>query len=185
MPNWCNNHVIIEGSIDEVTALLDLASKGTDDDGVQNIFSFENVYPTPKTDNVNSFLGWHVDNWGTKWDLLQSTYGVKVSTPEPGGVEGCLVFEMHYETAWSPAVGFWLKVSELYPTLQITQQYFEEGMGFIGEVYVNSEELNESHSSLTNSHYIEAGAIFDSEGDIDWDATEEFDMWKVFPIETV
>lgn len=182
MPNWCSNHVVVEGSEEEVLSLLALASSGQDEDGFENVFSFENLFPTP-SDLLedDGWYMWRVNSWGTKWDLNQPH--VKLEGPEKGGVEGCLVFQLFYETAWSPPLAFWSHVAKKYSTLKITQEFFEEGNCFIGQTFLNGEESTVDEYVLTDEMYFKAGAVFDDEGDIDWDNSAEFDMWKVFPLE--
>lgn len=186
MPNWCNNHVIIEGKKDEILELIDIASKGNNEDNVKNVFSFDNVFPTPEEalkDNNDGWYQWRINNWGTKWDIEQ--HADMLSDVESGGVDGNMVFELYYETAWSPAVAFWENVAKKFSSLKVTNEFFEEGNCFIGYAFICEGQIIEDVSRAIHPRdYIEAGAVLDEDNDVDWEASEDFDMWKLFPIES-
>lgn len=184
MPNWCSNHIIVEGEKSEILNLIDIASSGSDENNNKNFFSFENVVPTPK--ELLEGDGWHswrIENWGTKWDLHQDEK--MFSNLEQGGVEGNMVFHLKYETAWSPAISFWMQVSDKFKSLQITNEFFEEGNDFIGQVYiVEGNIVDEVSRAFTKKDYILAGAVLDDEGWVDWDATDNLDLWSLFPLDS-
>lgn len=184
MPNWCSNHVIVEGSKDEVLALLDIASAGYDEDNNKNVFSFNNILPTPEEvlrDDNNGWHSWRINNWGTKWDVEQSND--IMSGLVDGGVEGNMVFELYYETAWSPAVAFWGNVAKKFPSLKVTNEFFEEGNSFIGQVFISDGQVVEDISrDIQPRDYVEAGAVLDEDDDVDWESSEDFSMWSLFPL---
>ena len=68
MPNWCSNHVIVEGERDEVDRFLKMASQSVN--GEETVFSFNNVVPIKDEDlDGLDWLQVHYDFWGTKWDV--------------------------------------------------------------------------------------------------------------------
>lgn len=125
MPNWCGNRVTVDGSSKAVKEFKDKFLKG-------GISAF---YPTPKElESCRALTGeemkaldakygahdgysWRLDNWGTKWDV------------EPT-IEGDVI---EFESAWSPPIEAFEKISELNPDLRFAMIYLEPGVGFLGE----------------------------------------------------
>lgn len=68
-----------------------------------------------------SWYDWSCDNWGTKWDALESK-----GTPEEG--------ELTFFTAWCEPKNVIEKLLEKHKTRKIEWQYEEEGMSFKGKV---------------------------------------------------
>ena len=182
MPNWCSNHVIVEGKKATIENLLETARDKTINDSFY--FSFNNVLPMPS--NLKQGLDhndWCYYKWGTKWDINNENNDFKFIEPVAGGVEGNYVFEMFYETAWSPALAFWYNVSQIFPDLQITQEFFEEGSAFIGQTYYSSDFIESVSQPLDTRYYVMAGAEVDENGYVDWDIDQEYDLWKCFPLD--
>lgn len=179
MPNWCSNHVIVEGVKGEVERFLRLAS-----DGVSGGFSFDNVIPLPDDNDMSSVEQFKTtyELWGVKWDVDCDDSTFVLGEALDGGVEGNSVFEMFYETPWGPAENFWINVCGLFPSFQVTQQFFEEGNGFIGQTYARNGFIERVNEHLTDKHYVTAGAVFDDDGYVDYDASDDFSLWNVFPL---
>jgi hypothetical protein len=181
MPNWCENEVWITGNADELQELFTEASKTpTDfDDSKEVKFLMNNLVPMPEGYIDDSrWYDWSIENWGTKWDLSQQYDDTRVYYTE-GDSEGGL----NYQTAWAPNRDFWQKVSERFPSLRIDLRYLEEGMCFMGqEIIQNGETIDEVyHNDISNEMYAKAGAVFDKDGDIDWDQSE-VNLWDMFPL---
>lgn len=73
------------------------------------------------------WYGWCLDNWGTKWgdcELVVNNFINKDSDTA--------TLELHYETAWGPALEALTHISTLFPKLIFYTFYREEGMGFAG-----------------------------------------------------
>jgi Ferredoxin-like domain in Api92-like protein len=66
---------------------------------------------------------WSVNNWGTKWDI--SSDDSEASSQDANSIM------LSFNTAWSPPIGFYEKMTEL--GFDITAFYLEEGMGFCGK----------------------------------------------------
>jgi hypothetical protein len=71
----------------------------------------------------NNWYDWCVRNWGTKWDVIdvakEYVYGEQYG-------------ELRFLTAWSPPEGVKMKIDEMFPDLDISWFYKEEGEGFAG-----------------------------------------------------
>lgn len=181
MPNWCSNHVIVEGPEENILNLISSASQGVDENGINNVFSFENIIPTPENElNGEGWYSWRLANWGTKWDLNQSL--IEFKEPVEGGATGCLVFEMFYDTAWSPASHFWSNVCKQFPNLKITEEFFEEGCEFLGQTYYSADFVEKIDVMLDTKMYVKAGAVLNDEGYVDWDIDQDYNLWSCFPL---
>jgi len=164
-----------------------------------NVFSFQNFHPTPnfigveedKTKSIeqktfewakgpdgvfDNWYDWNIGNWGTKWDLDQ--YGA-VSLSEITDIgNGKFSFGIGSSTAWSPALNFFAKLTELYP-VRVIYNYADEGMAFFGRAVIEGGEiLSDSSREITAEDYKTAGAVLDEEGNVDWDKTDEYDLYK-------
>lgn len=193
MPNWASNSVEVEGSVEDLKAILKRGKKGDRE------FSFAEFLPVPEylngatadpathmeefaaslhkdrsydyTDSYNWRLAW----WGTKWDLDESL-NIDRSRVEDG------VISFFYLSAWSPATQFWIGLSELYPNIKIVEKYYETGNDFIGESIIQDGILDEYCTSIEPEMYERAGAALDEDGFVDWDETEEFELFDAWPI---
>jgi hypothetical protein len=70
---------------------------------------------------------WNIREWGTKWEISQSTY---TATPNK------LMYS--YTTAWSPPVEAINKLAEMFPDLNFTSRFLDEGDNFAGEIHWES-----------------------------------------------
>ena len=194
MPNYCDAEVTIYGSRAALTALLAKAGEGTHEvatdwntetqkyektEQVPNTFSFDNFYPTPPEKlEGEGWYDWRIENWGTKWDLVQN--GTTI-TPITDNYEPNLDYEasfgMGFQTAWSPALGIFAKITEQFPDVFVQYKYVEEGMAFFGVAEIYGGEIEDDTRQITAEDYKIAGAVMDAEGEIDWDNTEEYDLY--------
>lgn len=188
MPNWSSSKVTIQGNVSELESILEQCVSE------EKPFSFEKFIPTPEgLDGEGSFndliasmqadpetfefkdwYSWRIAFWGTKWDLDENTI-VDVSKLGDG------VLQIEYYSAWSPALNFWKNFSKLYPSVTIVDRYFELGAGFIGEAVIHNGMMNDECQNVTDDIMARAGAVFDEDGEVDWEACE-VDMFSVFPL---
>jgi hypothetical protein len=195
MPNYCEGDVLFYGSREGLEKLKKQAEQGTYNFGVdwdsekreyknfrtkQNSFSFENFLPTPPDLlNGGGWYDWRVANWGTKWDLDQSQVAVapigKNYDPTYYPYEFC--WSVSFQTAWSPALGLFQKVSEQHPDILIEYKYIEEGMAFFGVATIEGGEVYEDTRKITSEDLKIAGCVLDSEGNVDWEQTDEYDLY--------
>jgi len=120
MPNWCYNSVTLENDdpkiIDEFEAVI------TKEDGQP----FQYLRPMPDSEEENWYM-WHVNNWGTKWDISVHDYERESPTS----------IRLFFDSAWSPPIAMYEYLNET--GWRVDAQYQEEGMGFIGS-YVDGED---------------------------------------------
>jgi hypothetical protein len=68
-----------------------------------------------KNYGANNWYDWHIQNWGTKWDC----YDV-ISHDDT---------EIHFNTAWSTPIRAMIRLSELFPDVEINVRYADEDFG--------------------------------------------------------
>ena len=110
------------------------------------VFAFHNIYnhrqagvsdedyikqpdysKSPLDFSGNNWYDWNVTNWGTKWDVAVVD-GEKYSDTELME-ESATSLAYRFNTAWSPPLPAIVKLSEQYPTLNISLSYEEETGG--------------------------------------------------------
>jgi hypothetical protein len=195
MPNWCDGEVEVYGSREDLEAILAQAGKGTykletDWDSETrkyknvseqpNKFSFENFFPTPEELLVGEgWYNWRTANWGTKWDLSQSELSLgEIQTADDPSKPYDLYFSIGLQTAWSPAFGVFEKISEQYPEVHIEYRFVEEGMSFFGIATFGEGQIFEDTRNITTEDLKLAGCVLDSEGNVDWEETQEYDLYR-------
>ena len=116
MANWCDNYMEITGSSDEIarfkrTCVVFAAE--------QAHLDFDAIVPVPGILTQKAF-DWACEHWGTDrwpWDF-------EVIRDEPNS------YECKFVTAWTPPVGIWRKLGEMFPTLEFSLSGFEPLMDF-------------------------------------------------------
>jgi hypothetical protein len=114
MPNWCDNHLTIEGR--DLFPFIQWLGNSP--------ISLERVLPIPE-DIECSPEEWCTDNWGTKWDVEEArTQPPILVTPTK--------IESDFETAWGPPIKALEALSGKFPDLKITLYFMETSSGFAG-----------------------------------------------------
>jgi len=104
----------------------------------------------------SDWYSWANANWGTKWSMEVTGYDYH---PEQG------VIHISGNTAWSPALPLWEKVSQKFG-VTISGNYVEEGMDFIGAFVVRDGRLFDSCGSF--SDHLPEG--------FDWDNDDAYEI---------
>jgi hypothetical protein len=102
------------------------------------------------------WYSWAHNNWGTKWSMEVTGYDFH---PEQG------VIHISGNTAWSPALPLWEKVSQKFG-VTISGHYVEEGMDFIGAFVVRNGRMFDSCGSF--SDHLPEG--------FDWDSGDAYEI---------
>ena len=90
---------------------------------------------------VTDWYGWKNKNWGTKWGAYdEGEWEINGDTAT-----------IAYQTAWSPATPFYMKVSQKFPTLAFTHKYSDEGGGFVGWETIENGEITANEDPEWNS----------------------------------
>lgn len=140
MPNHVQHNIEFEGPADQVTALLNYI-KGEEEG---NLFDFNTVIPMPdalkgttspcpaddelvKLYGHSDWYGWACDVWGTKWGAYDT------ALTEDG---------LRFQTAWSTAPKVFVKLSELFPEVQMRIDFADEDIGSnVGQFTYKGGEL--------------------------------------------
>jgi hypothetical protein len=160
MPNWCENTLFVYGPEADVQRFKQdvkavevgdggLAVPGASAGEYREIpLSFERHLPTPTDENgeltkgdnergMPDWYNWRVENWGTKWDLDDST---TLDDLDPD------YLRYSFDTAWSPPVEWLTFVAQQYPTLSFKLDYREPGMCFEGVLDVHKGDVQRNES---------------------------------------
>jgi hypothetical protein len=76
---------------------------------------------------VDNWYDWCVANWGTKWDVGRKNDDMSIQYEH-----GDTWAELAFMTAWSPPEGVHTKLCEMFPDLDISWFYREDGCQFAG-----------------------------------------------------
>ena len=139
MPNWCSNTLELSGDKEVIKKITDWhkdrQSGKTDDVGLFSLF-----YPLPselkdttspsrepnkaliEKYGADNWYDWNVAKWGCKWDANE----VCMAGETENGIR------LSFDTAWSPPIRFYEKLSADYPELIISASYYEGGCDFCG-----------------------------------------------------
>jgi hypothetical protein len=89
-------------------------------------------------DNIKKYgcptwYDWNCKNWGTKWNFRD------VTVSRPDFHEGELGYT--FSTAWSPPLPVIAKMSEMFPDLEFTIEYREEGLFYEGKLVIKNNKV--------------------------------------------
>lgn len=146
MPNYCENHLIVTGPPDDLARFV----AAVRDD--KRAFSFDRIIPYPERFRVldkawdDWFVAhphdsateteprggfdsggreWREENWGTKWDALDSVQFWYARAAE-----------YRFCTPYDPPKPVIRRAAELWPTLSFELNYYERGMQFHGTLCI-------------------------------------------------
>lgn len=84
----------------------------------------------PRDGFNNGGYEWCCENWGTKWNACCIN-----ATPIDERYQGTSVAHVLFETAWSPPEPVFKKMAEMFPLVDLTLNFFEQGCAFCGELH--------------------------------------------------
>lgn len=158
MPNWCENHFAVEGPREEMDRFVLALQTNPLQVEFPPKLTFNQLHPLPEEEKDN-WYDWHVENWGTKWDI-DNTEPYDYNFDEDAAN---LFYD--FDTAWGPPIEFVQKISQDFPKLLFTLKYHEPGMAFAGFY-----ETSATNNYETNEYY----DITHSREDYEKYAEEEF-----------
>lgn len=132
MPNWCSNNIHITGDNAEIKSLL--VQAGNEENEYSKFF-LNNFIPMPEVEAEN-WYSWKLSNWGTKWDI--GNVAIEINDKSASFI--C-------DTAWSPPLNAFNKISQQYPTLKFEIFYEEPGMDLCGKAIFENGILIENVSA--------------------------------------
>jgi hypothetical protein len=125
--DWMNSFVLAHSSMEDEEKIMEYAK------------SFVQMVNNIETYGFASWYTWRINNWNTKWDVSQSDIGIHIEAYKSN--RNKKKFLASFDTAWSPPIGVFQKLSEMYPDLDIKIAYFEGGCGFKGVTKFKGGEI--------------------------------------------
>lgn len=128
MPNWCDNRLYVEGSREDIAALIQAVNEGC-------MLDFMCPEPEHEKDvegEAPNWYSWRIRHWGTKWEVSAEV----VSAGEDWA-------NIVFDSAWSPpisAIGTWFDCDSENRSFNL--RFIEWDMAFCGEA--NSDGLVQS-----------------------------------------
>jgi len=121
MPNHTSNRLTVNGPTKERDKFIE------ENRGAEEQLSLEQALPTPPealgsnkitNGSMPTWYNWRVENWGTKWDVYDTTTWQDDT--------------IRFYSAWSPPLTWLQEVAKKYPRLSFELAYADEGGGFVG-----------------------------------------------------
>lgn len=113
MPNMTANYIEVQGEPLEIQKFLNRVRA---QDGV---FDFNGIILMPPGLNDEGRYDWRCRHWGTKWNAICFEIR-RESDIEDGHAT------VEFETAWTPPIPIFRRISELFPTLQFEFRWRDE-----------------------------------------------------------
>ena len=193
MANTCYNRVFITAS----KASLDAFEKAIQDLGGELGPALEALMPppddlpydNPKEERFGEFAdaldGNTEREYTTEYNWRLAYYGTKAVYPDGklNRIRDDLLI-LDYTTAWAPNIAYWQNVIKAVPRFldfQVKHQYFEDGIGFIGEAEIDQTDYKEYQEDLEITHWQKAGAII-LDDEILWESTTDVSLFDAFPL---
>ena len=147
MPNYCNNNIVITGP-NSVIDKIEKIANGDKGDLLQYFYPMpealkDTTAPLPKDatkeekakakENLKKYgydnwYDWRVENWGTKWDIMEF---YNINRKEIGEDESEI--SLGFDTAWAPALGAYERFINENSNCSLKAYYYEPGCDFMGE----------------------------------------------------
>ena len=167
MPNWCENQLSIYGKKEDMDKFISVIKAGEDEYKL-----LETLYPTPEELSIGdvsmtpdeqqlanqqkfgykSWYDWRIDKWGTKWPESD----LRIAQDYTNRADDRVEIAFGFDTAWSPPIEAFDKISMDYPNLLFCLYYEEPGMGFCGKnVWANGESIESYQGDLITDYFDE------------------------------
>lgn len=133
MPNWCMNYLTVDGEEVEVEKFVNQIPRDRDGLGEDLFQKFVSI------GNYNRDLA--IDKWGTKWDVDEidmSSWDSRIGRHDDGHTYS---FYANLQTAWSPPVEAFTRISAKFPNLDFGLVWYETGMCFYGYCFMKASEV--------------------------------------------
>ena len=147
MPNYCNNNIVITGP-NSVIDKIEKIANGDKGDLLQYFYPMPKALedtqaPLPnhatkeekakakenlKKYGYDNWYDWRVENWGTKWDIMEF---YNINRKEIGEDESEI--SLGFDTAWAPALGAYERFIDENSNCSLKAYYYEPGCDFMGE----------------------------------------------------
>lgn len=83
------------------------------------------IHENAKLYSATTWYDWNIEQWGTKWDVCDAYCdGIRKDKASKE-----YILEYEFETAWSMPENFFIKFSQMFPTVEITVEFADEDIG--------------------------------------------------------
>lgn len=148
MPNWCSNYITITGDKKSIQLLTRVLEDIPQEKRSESIIFETLIGREPEmSDTEYKSGGWYDANiswFGTKWDVSYNECQFQFT-------EDCII--MSPETAWSPPIGFGVRLHEKYG-VNVELQYEEPGCDFCGRTTIENQSVVEEDFNFLEGKYI-------------------------------
>jgi hypothetical protein len=169
MPNYCANYITISGD-EKSIGFLTRIIEGIPQEERNNSNVFETLIGREPEINDEQYVsgGWYNSNigwFGTKWDVSYNDCQFQFS-------ESSII--MMPQTAWSPPIGFGVRLHEKYG-VNVELQYEESGCDFCGRTIIENQEIiEEDYGFLEGKYKLDnEGFWYEVESDIEYAINDE------------
>lgn len=156
MPNWCNNNLIVNGDLVDITEFYNncLIENTSDYKNTDKVLTFAGSVPEPKMISEEDqkeyddkgWYNWRLENWGVKWEPNTNWYAFE---------NGYL--QIDFDTPWGSPTN-WLETTSLkYPNLEFRLEFYELGMMFRGVTEAHNGIVSQDEWDITKEDIIELG----------------------------
>ncbi len=153
MPNWCTNHLIIEGPKEDLQDIADhhfmieqyfptpVFKRDVFKNNKHDAESLEKIMKKIDQNETDDWYHWRVREWGVKWDcsLLCCFENNYEFDEEDNGI--CSI-HYYFQSPWEPPVEAYRKISFLYPLCNFTLFFIEESMCFVGYIKYDCSKIS-------------------------------------------
>ena len=94
---------------------------------------------------TDNWYDWAISNWGSKWGVYDET---EWNITEDGDMSSAGISK---QTAWSPVILAWERISKNYPTLEFFHEFADEGGAFVGNQLIQDGVVIEDNDYEWNS----------------------------------
>jgi len=119
MPNWCMNSLQITGSAEQIKEI----EAKLEESGGKEFFDIF-VKNAKDAGQEEEWYAYNHEHYGCKWNCDASSWDVDSG-------DGTTI-TISFDSPWGPPMAIFEKIQET-PGLSVLAQYYEPGMGFIGE----------------------------------------------------
>jgi hypothetical protein len=164
MPNWCSNYITITGDKKSISTLTEVLENIPQEQRDESIIFETLIGREPEMSEIDyENGGWYDSNirwFGTKWDVSYNDCQFQYT-------EDCII--MMPQTAWSPPVGFGVRLHEKYG-VNVELQYEEPGNGYCGRTTIeNQSVITEDYDFLEGKYKLDnEGFWYEVENNIEY-----------------
>ena len=147
---WLNGEPLTLNKILPMPKELEETTSPTPDSEVEKAKELTAKY------GASNWYDWHINNWGTKWDI-------DADEDDYDSTDTCIRYS--FDSAWSPPTKAIVALSSLFPTLNFTLTYREDGCAFAGILKVGNGDFEDIYYDSSQDEAAYRQFVIDEFGD--------------------